>query len=76
MICINNFKLFIDKKPPKEWPNNGQIVFKNLSLRYSLDTPHVLKNLNIIIQPMEKVKQSTYNFLQRLSVDNNCVACT
>ncbi|XP_025405942.1 probable multidrug resistance-associated protein lethal(2)03659 isoform X3 [Sipha flava] len=44
-----------NKKPPKEWPQKGQIVFKNFYLRYSLDTPHVLKNLNIKIESMEKV---------------------
>eukprot|EP00102_Acyrthosiphon_pisum_P018651 XP_016655861.1 PREDICTED: probable multidrug resistance-associated protein lethal(2)03659 isoform X2 [Acyrthosiphon pisum] len=44
-----------DKKPPREWPDKGQIVFENFYLRYSLDGDHVLKNLNILIQPMEKV---------------------
>ncbi|KAE9540068.1 hypothetical protein AGLY_005320 [Aphis glycines] len=44
-----------DKKPPKEWPDKGQIVFENFYLRYSLDTAHVLKNLNIQIQAMEKI---------------------
>ncbi|KAL5233639.1 hypothetical protein ACI65C_001049 [Semiaphis heraclei] len=44
-----------DKKPPKEWPDKGQIVFENFYLRYSLDAKHVLKNLNIQIQEMEKI---------------------
>lgn len=44
-----------DKKPPKEWPDKGQIEFNKLSLRYKTDTPFVLKNLNIEIKPMEKV---------------------
>ncbi|XP_026805630.1 probable multidrug resistance-associated protein lethal(2)03659 isoform X2 [Rhopalosiphum maidis] len=44
-----------DKKPPKEWPDKGQIVFENVYLRYSLDTAYVLKNLNIQIQAMEKI---------------------
>uniref|UniRef100_A0A2S2N873 Putative multidrug resistance-associated protein lethal n=1 Tax=Schizaphis graminum TaxID=13262 RepID=A0A2S2N873_SCHGA len=44
-----------DKKPPKEWPDKGQIVFDNFYLRYSLDTAHVLKNLNIQIHAMEKI---------------------
>ncbi|CAH1736130.1 unnamed protein product [Aphis gossypii] len=44
-----------DKKPPKEWPDKGQIVFENFYLRYSLDTAHVLKNLNIQILAMEKI---------------------
>lgn len=45
----------LDKTPPKEWPNKGQIMFKNFNLRYSSDTPKVLKNINIVIQPAEKV---------------------
>ncbi|XP_026805613.1 probable multidrug resistance-associated protein lethal(2)03659 [Rhopalosiphum maidis] len=44
-----------DKKPPKEWPDKGQIVFDNFYLRYSLDAAHVLKNLNFQIQAMEKI---------------------
>ncbi|XP_025200376.1 probable multidrug resistance-associated protein lethal(2)03659, partial [Melanaphis sacchari] len=45
----------VDKKPPKEWPDKGQIAFENFYLRYSSDTEHVLKNLNIQIQAMEKI---------------------
>ncbi|XP_022162518.1 probable multidrug resistance-associated protein lethal(2)03659 isoform X2 [Myzus persicae] len=44
-----------DKKPPKEWPDKGRIVFENFYLRYSLDAEYVLKNLNIQIQGMEKI---------------------
>lgn len=54
------FIFVLDKKPPKEWPQKGQIMFKNFSLRYSPDTPHVLKDLNIEIEPMEKVIFGTY----------------
>lgn len=45
----------LDKKPPKEWPNEGEIIFHDFCLRYSLDTPYVLKNLSLRIKPMEKV---------------------
>lgn len=47
--------------PPKEWPNSPKIVFQNLSLRYSSDSPYVLKNLNFQIQPMEKVVLNSFN---------------
>jgi len=46
---------FLVKRQPKEWPHAGQIVFKNFNLRYSSDSPYVLKDLNIQIQTMEKV---------------------
>lgn len=51
--------IFLDKKPPKEWPQKGQIKFQNFYLRYSPDTPHVLKNLNINVESTEKVIFST-----------------
>ncbi|XP_050060622.1 probable multidrug resistance-associated protein lethal(2)03659 isoform X2 [Aphis gossypii] len=43
------------KNPPKEWPYSGKIVFKNFNLRYSLNSPYVLKDLNIEIRSMEKI---------------------
>lgn len=61
LICIKSFTSItlivfcLDKRPPNEWPNKGQIIFDNFYLRYTNDTPYVLKNLNIKIQSMEKV---------------------
>ncbi|CAI6363623.1 unnamed protein product [Macrosiphum euphorbiae] len=43
------------KRRPKGWPYAGKIVFKDFNLRYSSDSPYVLKDLNIQIQTMEKV---------------------
>ncbi|XP_015372663.1 PREDICTED: probable multidrug resistance-associated protein lethal(2)03659 [Diuraphis noxia] len=49
----------LEKKPeklsPADWPSTGQIIFKQLYLRYDLDTPFVLKNLNINIEAAEKI---------------------
>lgn len=39
----------------KAWPTNGQIEFRNLSYRYSETLPPVLTNLNLIVQPNEKI---------------------
>lgn len=44
-----------EKAPPNKWPFSGKIEFRNFNLRYSLDSPYVLKNLNFQIQPMEKI---------------------
>ncbi|KAL3283460.1 hypothetical protein HHI36_006604 [Cryptolaemus montrouzieri] len=41
--------------PPPTWPENGRIVLKNVNLKYSLCKPRVLKNLNLLIEPREKV---------------------
>ncbi|CAG9819495.1 unnamed protein product [Phaedon cochleariae] len=40
---------------PSNWPSAGKVTFKNTYLRYTLEDPPVLKNLNMIIQPGEKV---------------------
>lgn len=47
--------------PPTDWPQMGKIHFKHMGLRYSDDTPLVLKNLNIVINPKEKVSFSNKN---------------
>lgn len=73
-----------DKKPSKGWPEEGQITFDNLSLRYNPDpkTDYVLKSLNLIIYPCEKVgivgrtgagKSSLINALFRLSYNDGAV---
>lgn len=38
------------------WPVIGKIEFKDVSVRY-MDGPRVIKNLNLTIQPKEKVSQ-------------------
>jgi ABC-type multidrug transport system fused ATPase/permease subunit len=52
---------------PPQWPIGG-LVFDNLSFRYSSTAPWVLKNINISIQPNEKVlfyqrKQKKHKYL-------------
>ena len=37
------------------WPSHGKIQFENLSVKYREDTDLVLKNLNLTINPKEKV---------------------
>lgn len=37
------------------WPSEGQIEFRNVSLRYNPKKDPVLKNLNFLIHPKEKV---------------------
>jgi len=53
-MCIIT-KTFSVKKPPKKWPDKGRITFNNFFLRYDIGMPYVLSNLNINIEPMEKV---------------------
>lgn len=67
-----------DKKPPKEWPEKGEIKFNKLSLSYFPDPTQekVLKELDLQIFPQEKIgivgrtgagKSSIINALFRLS---------
>ncbi|XP_022166672.1 probable multidrug resistance-associated protein lethal(2)03659 [Myzus persicae] len=44
-----------NKKPPREWPNKGKIIFDKLYLRYDLETPFILKNINVTIEATEKI---------------------
>lgn len=42
-------------KPRQSWPDEGQITFLNVNLRYEADKPPVLRDLNFKIEPKEKV---------------------
>ena len=44
-----------DKKPRQSWPEDGRVEFKNVMMRYDPAEPPVLKNLNFVIYPREKV---------------------
>lgn len=46
----------VPKTSPPEWPHQGKITFREVGLRYDTSTPLVLRNLNLVIQPNEKVK--------------------
>ncbi|XP_044266867.1 ATP-binding cassette subfamily C member 4-like isoform X2 [Tribolium madens] len=64
MISVERIKEYINvereketktRDPPQQWPEHGKIQFKSVSMRYSSNDPYVLKNLNISINPREKV---------------------
>lgn len=42
-------------KPPKFWPQNGQIIFDNYSVKYRKDLNFVLTNMNVNIEAGEKI---------------------
>ncbi|XP_018570688.1 probable multidrug resistance-associated protein lethal(2)03659 [Anoplophora glabripennis] len=44
-----------NKNLPVDWPEQGQVEFKDVKLRYSEDDPYVLKGLNFVVQPNEKI---------------------
>jgi hypothetical protein len=40
---------------PKDWPQRARLVFKDLKLRYDVESEPVLKDLNIVIESGWKV---------------------
>lgn len=42
-------------RPPVDWPSAGQIIFKDVVVKYRPDLPPVLKRVNFTINPREKV---------------------
>ncbi|KAJ3293214.1 hypothetical protein HDU79_000583 [Rhizoclosmatium sp. JEL0117] len=42
-------------RPPQNWPHEGRIEVKDLSIRYAEDQPCVLKRLNFVVKPGEKI---------------------
>ena len=62
--CINLMNIDVEKKPEKDiskelesinWPNQGKIQFVKFSAGYRPETPIILKNINIEINPGEKI---------------------
>jgi ABC-type multidrug transport system fused ATPase/permease subunit len=41
--------------PSKEWPHAGEIVFRNVNLRYRAGLPRVLRNLTFTVKSREKI---------------------
>lgn len=44
-----------EKKPNRDWPTRGQIIFQNVTFKYERNLPPVLKNLSFRIESGEKV---------------------
>lgn len=54
-VLPNEIQPEVPKIPPKNWPNLGEVIFKNMGLRYFPEGQLVLKDLNFVIRPKEKV---------------------
>ena len=66
----------LEYRPPPSWPHEGRIYIIYVNFKYSLDGPLVLKNLDTLIDPREKVSLShlpLYLFIYFLSV--NILSC-
>ena len=45
----------LQKKPPEDWPAEGRIEVKDVSLVYYRGGPAVLRDLNLSVAPAEKI---------------------
>ncbi len=48
-----------DTRPPSDWPSEGNVDFVNYSVKYREELDFVLKDINININPTEKVFNQT-----------------
>ncbi|XP_050315625.1 probable multidrug resistance-associated protein lethal(2)03659 isoform X2 [Anthonomus grandis grandis] len=64
MTSVERIKEYVDvtpekdsgtTTPPKDWPSQGEIVFKDLSMKYAVEESYVLKNLHFLIKSREKI---------------------
>ena len=44
-----------EKKPSRDWPQRGQVIFQNVTFKYERNLPAVLKNLSFRIESGEKI---------------------
>ncbi|CAG2100059.1 unnamed protein product, partial [Medioppia subpectinata] len=44
-----------ERKPPTDWPQTGEIIFKDMSLQYNETTNKVLKHISVCLKGGEKV---------------------
>ncbi|KAJ2054349.1 hypothetical protein H4S04_000042 [Coemansia sp. S16] len=42
-------------RPAMQWPPNGKVEFRDFSMKYSADLGYALKNVNLTINPGEKI---------------------
>ena len=54
-----------DKKPSSDWPTEGNVEFKDYSVRYREGLDLVLKNLNLSVKGGEKVCTDTLFFFRK-----------
>lgn len=40
---------------PKNWPRSGEIEFRNVTIKYDLEGPEILKNINLKFATGERV---------------------
>ena len=52
--------MILDKEIPVNWPDRGEIVFDNVTLRYNAESEPVIKNLNLRIPAGQKVSNPYY----------------
>ena len=52
-----------DKAPPLKWPEKGVIETVNISFKYAINDPYVLKSISFKIGSCEKVSFLCFNLI-------------
>ncbi|CAG8742883.1 11311_t:CDS:2, partial [Acaulospora colombiana] len=60
LYCIDNVEgeadlIIPEHRPPPEWPSKGEIVIKDLEIRYGPENPPVIKGISLTIKGSEKI---------------------
>ncbi len=66
-----------DGKPPAYWPSSGELRVENLSARYSVDGPVVLKDISFHVKSGDRVGWSWYVivcFAEHFSIYNHFIS--
>ncbi|KAJ2854372.1 hypothetical protein GGI22_004517, partial [Coemansia erecta] len=56
-IDMDGKDMFVENEttPNEQWPSTGRIELRNFSIKYREDLEHVLKDVNLTINPSEKI---------------------
>lgn len=45
----------LERTIPADWPRSGRVEFRNVTVRYTLDGPDILKDINLVFNAGERV---------------------
>lgn len=50
--------LVTDLRPPTDWPEQGEVVFRDYAVRYRNDLDLVLRGINVKVLPRQRVRDT------------------
>lgn len=52
---VDHHAISPDSVLPKNWPSSGEVEFRNVTIKYDLDGPEILKDINLKFAAGERV---------------------